>query len=280
MLDSQEYGLTETEITVFNEEIEEAETLILEEGARIAGAISMGMIVKRGYSSNDKKEFGGESLDKLFQAGQDLQYLLNQGYNIKGASIFVGNHYLLSERQRLALVRAVSSKKSIKMRESKEVKIIPHGSVVNIDGFNTIITLEVALSDSLLLKCMDGTIRDLAALRGTYRLIDKTDIAIILIGKILENNKVDKAVFYLDAPVSNSGRLRQRITELLNQFNFKVQVEVINDVDVALEKFDNVITSDAIILDKCVSWINLNAKIIEEINKDYPYIDFSVFTNY
>ena len=42
-----------------------------------------------------------------------------------------------------------------------------------------------------------------------------------------------------------------------------------------LEKLDNVITSDAIILDKCISWINLNAKIIEQINKDYPYIDFS-----
>lgn len=240
----------------------------------------MGTIVKRGYSPNDQKEFGSKSLDKLLKAGRDLQYLLNQGYNIKGASTFVGNHYLLLERQRLALVRAISSKESIKMRESKEVKIIPHGSVVNIDGFNTIITLEVALSHSLLLKCMDGTIRDLAALRGTYRLIDKTDTAIMLIGNILESNKVDKAVFYLDAPVSNSGRLKQRIIELLNQFTFEVQVEVINNVDAVLEKLDNVITSDAIILDKCVSWINLNTKIIGEINKDYPYIDFSVFNNY
>lgn len=38
----------------------------------------------------------------------------------------------------------------------------------------------------------------------------------------------------------------------------------------------NIITSDTVILDKCESWINLNAKIIEEINADYPYIDFSV----
>ncbi len=235
----------------------------------------MGTIVKRGYSPNDQKEFGSKSIEILFKAGRDLQYLLNQGYNIKGASVFVGNHYLLSERQRLALVRAISSEESIKMRKNKEMKGIPYGSVVNIDGFNTIITLEVALSDSLLLKCMDGTIRDLAALRGTYRLIDKTDTAIMLIGKILESNKADKAVFYLDAPVSNSGRLKQRIIELLNPFTFEVQVEVINNVDAVLEKLDNVITSDAIILDKCASWINLNARIIEGINMDYPYIDFS-----
>ncbi len=64
--------------------------------------------------------------------------------------------------------------------------------------------MEVGLSNSLLLKSMNETI-DWAALRGTYRLIDKTDTAIMLIGKYLERNEVDKAVFYLDAPVSNSG---------------------------------------------------------------------------
>lgn len=41
------------------------------------------------------------------------------------------------------------------------------GRTVYIDGFNTIITLEIALCQSLLLQCMDGTIRDLAGLRGT-----------------------------------------------------------------------------------------------------------------
>lgn len=115
----------------------------------------MSKIVKRGYSPNDQREFDNKSIDKLLKAGKDLQYLLNQGYNIKGASAFVGNHYLLSERQRLGLVRASSSEESIRIRKSKEIEQIPCGSVINIDGFNTVITLEVALSDSLLLKCMD-----------------------------------------------------------------------------------------------------------------------------
>ena len=238
----------------------------------------MSTTVKRGYSPNDQKEFRGKSTDILLNAGRDLQYLLNRGYHIKGASTFVGNHYLLSERQRLALVRAVSSEESIKIRNDKQIKNIPPECVVHIDGFNTIITLEVALSDSLLLKCMDGTIRDLAALRGTYRLIDKTKTAIMLIGKILERNKVGKVIFYLDAPVSNSGRLKLQILELLSAFPFQLEVEVINNVDAVLEKLDYVITSDAIILDKCVSWINLNARILEEMKADYPYIDFSVLT--
>ena len=234
----------------------------------------MSTVVKRGYSPNDEKEFGSKAIDILLKAGRDVRYLLNQGYPVKGATTFVGNHYLLSERQRLALARAVSSDESLEIRKNKEIKNIPPESVVYIDGFNTIITLEVALSDSLLLKCMDGTIRDLAALRGTYRLIDKTETAIMLIGKALEENKVQKAIFYLDAPVSNSGRLKQRIIELLSQFSFEVEVEVINNVDSVLEKLDNVITSDAIILDKCGSWINLNARIMEKVKADYSYVDF------
>lgn len=235
----------------------------------------MSIIVKRGYAPNDEKEFGKEDIGKLYKAARDLQYLLNQGYPIKGASTFVGNHYLLSERQRLALARAVSADESIQIRQAKEVQKLPCGSTVHIDGFNTVITLEVALSGTLLLKCMDGTIRDLAALRGTYRLIDKTDKAIVLIGQMLEKQQVGKVVFYLDAPVSNSGRLKQRIMELLSGYSFEVQVEVIHNVDGMLEKLDNVITSDAIIMDKCISWMNLNKRIIEESIGKYPYVDFS-----
>lgn len=225
----------------------------------------MNKIVKRGYSPNDEIEFGTLALEKLEKASNDLSYLLNQGYDVKGASTFIGNHYLLSERQRLALVRSVSSKEWLRIRDEKRKEHLESGSTVNIDGFNTIITLEVALSGSVLLKCMDGTIRDLGGLRGTYRIIDKTDIAIKLLGEAFEESKIRKAVFYLDAPVSNSGRLKQRIIELLSKFSFEVHVEVINHVDTVLEGLDNVISSDAIILNKCISWINLNQKIIEKI---------------
>lgn len=239
----------------------------------------MSKIVKRGSSNKDEKEFDDKSIEKLYKAGGDLYYLLSHGYNVKSASTFVGNHYLLSERQRLALARAVSPKYDIDVIRVKEVTDeLVERSVVNIDGFNTIITLEVALSGSVLLKCMDGTIRDLAGLRGTYSLIDKTDLAIKMIGDMLEKNNVAKANFYLDAPVSNSGRLKQRILELLSEFSFEVQVENINDVDRVLQTLDNVITSDAIILDKCKSWINLNRKIIESNVNDYHYVDFSKLT--
>jgi Uncharacterized conserved protein len=231
--------------------------------------------VQRGYVPGDPTEFGAAAVPELYRAAQNLYYLLNQGYPIKGASVFVGNHYLLSERQRMALVRAVSSRENIENRKDKELHELPEGCVVHIDGFNTIITLEVALSGSLLLKCMDGTVRDLAALRGSYRLIDKTSQAILMTGRMLEKSGVGKAVFYLDSPVSNSGRLKEQIGTLLGDFPFELQLEVIHNVDVTLESLENVITSDAIILDKCQSWFNLNGRIIEEEMGEYPFVDFA-----
>ncbi|MBD5137268.1 MAG: DUF434 domain-containing protein [Lachnospiraceae bacterium] len=236
----------------------------------------MSKVVKRGFVPSDDVEFSEEAVKTLCTAGNDLKYLINRGYHLKGASVFVGNHFMLSERQRLALARGISSDNSIKFRKEKEITTGFENKIIHIDGFNTIITLEVAFSDSLLLKCMDGTIRDLAALRGTYRLIDKTDDAIESIGKQLENNKIDKAVFYLDAPVSNSGRLKVRILDILSRYNFDVEVEVINNVDSVLSELDYVVTSDAIILDKCISWINLTEKIIKEEKGDYGYIDLSL----
>ena len=150
--------------------------------------------VKRGYVPTDEKEFVRQ-IEKLRSAGADLYYLINRGYPIKSASVFIGNHYLLSERQRMALVRSVSPEERIRDRKAKEKPRLEEGAAVYIDGFNTIISLEIAFSGSTLLLCMDGTVRDLAGLRGTYRLIDKTDRAILAVRRVLEEERVKTAHF-------------------------------------------------------------------------------------
>ncbi len=221
--------------------------------------------LKRGGGAHDEKEFYGESIDKLRKAAEHIRYLINEGYDIKGASVFVGNHFLLSERQRLALVRSISPDEKLCLRREKECaadELV--GKTVHIDGFNTIITLEIALCRSLLLRCMDNTIRDLAGLRGTYRLINETQKAVEIIADALERVKIKKAVFYLDAPVSNSGRLKSLIENIWENHNTELEVNVINDVDKTLQEKECVITSDAIILDKCKSWFNLISLCIEK----------------
>ena len=235
----------------------------------------MSKITRRGYVPTDEKEFKNQSLSKLYKASEDLLYLLNRGYKIKGASTFVGNHYLLSERQRLALVRGISKYDDVIKRKSKEITNLSNIEVVHIDGFNTIITLEVALSNSLIIKSMDETIRDLAGLRGTYSIIDKTEVAIKLIGEFLLEHKIKKVIFYLDKPVSNSGRLKMKILEMFEGSKLQIEVENIDNVDSILQSKENVVSSDAIILDNCISWINLNRNIIEEKISNENYIDFS-----
>lgn len=225
-----------------------------------------GDMSKRGYSLDDEHTFKGPALEKLKCAAFDLYYLLNRGYQIKGASTFVGNHYLLTERQRIALTRTVSPESSLTTRQEK--KIAPErlkGETVNIDGFNQIITLEVALSQSPVFWCMDGTFRDLAGLRGTYKLIDKTSDAIRLIISELKKLSVKHAVFWLDAPVSNSGRLKALIAEIAEDEQFDICIEIVNNVDKVLYELLNVISSDSIVLDLCLSWFNLNERILPAI---------------
>ena len=236
----------------------------------------MSNIVKRGYVPTDAKEFSDKSLELIKRAQSDIFMLLERGYPIKSASTFVGNHYLLSERQRLAIVRSTPQSENIINRKNKLLKSDFEGNILYIDGLNLIITLEVALSESTLLKCMDGTIRDLTGLRGTYKLIDKTDIAIELIGAKLEEMKISKVNFYLDSPVSNTGKLRVRILELLAKYSYDVKVELVNNADVVLETKGCVITSDAIILNKCESWINLAYDIVSEKLSKLQYIDLSM----
>ena len=236
----------------------------------------MSKTTRRGYVQSDEKEFRSDNLIKIYKAAEELLYLLNRGYKIKGASTFIGNHYLLSERQRLALVRGISKSEDIIMRKSKEVTNISDVKEINIDGFNTIITLEVALSNSIIIKSMDGTIRDLAGLRGTYSIIDKTEIALKLIGEFLLEHKIQKAIFYLDKPVSNSGRLKMKILQILKNFEIEIEVENIDNVDSVLKSKNNVVSSDAIILDNCISWVNLNKYIIEEKILNDNCIDFSL----
>ncbi|WP_291625915.1 DUF434 domain-containing protein [Clostridium sp.] len=230
---------------------------------------------RRGYVPTDEKEFKGDNLNKVYKASEDLVYLLNRGYKIKGASTFIGNHYLLSERQRLALIRGISKNDDITTRKDKEANDFSGAKVIHIDGFNTIITLEVALSNSLIIKAMDGTIRDLAGLRGTYSVIDKTEIAIKLIGDFLLEHKIEKTLFYLDKPVSNSGRLKMKILEIFKDTELEVEVLNIENVDSILKSKENVVTSDAIILDNCINWINLNKYIIEKNILNPNFIDFS-----
>ena len=240
------------------------------------------MDAKRGYTPEDEKNFSPDAVERMRIASRHIQYLINEGYDLKQATVFVGNHFLLSERQRLAIMRSVAKDQDLAERKSKQLSLSElKGKEVWIDGFNTVITLEVLLSDSLLFTCMDGTIRDLAALRGTYRLIPETTEAVRLMFDILQEASVGKVNILLDEPVSNSGRLKSLIAETAESKysssliaetaeqnkSFDLDIRILRDVDRTLYGKEGVITSDSIILDHCTSWFNLTSECLRRKGK-------------
>ena len=221
------------------------------------------MNAKRGYVPEDERNFSREAIHTMRTASRHVRYLIGEGYDLKQASTFVGNHFLLSERQRLAIMRSLATDEQLAVRQSLQVQISDlEGKEVWIDGFNTIITLEVILSEGILFECMDGTIRDLAALRGTYRLIPETSEAVRMMLQALQKARISKATILLDEPVSNSGRLKALIADIGEEFAFGLDIQILRDVDRSLYGRENVITSDSVILDHCVSWVNLAAEVM------------------
>ncbi len=144
-----------------------------------------------------------------------------RGYDVKPVTTFVGNHYLFSERQRLALARSVSAKEYIRKRVNKELlqtgnEYLPE--TVHIDGFNTVITLEVALSGSPVFYCRDGALRDLAGLRGTYRVIDKTQEAIELLYIFVIHGKLDMVLNGKEITLGEKQAVRFEARAYLNPY--------------------------------------------------------------
>ncbi len=218
------------------------------------------MNAKRGYLPEDVENFSEQAVQKLRTASRHVQYLINEGYDLKQSTVFVGNRFQLSERQRLALMRSICT--GTQLSERKEKERFPselYGEEVWMDGFNTVITFEVMHCGSILFEGMDGCIRDLASLRGTYRIIPETAEAVRTFMNALESCEIKRANILLDEPVSNSGRLKALIAEIAEDYRFDLDIRVHKDVDRELYTHQNVITSDSIILDHCSSWVNLTA---------------------
>lgn len=235
-------------------------------------------VVRRGYLPEYEDYFKGNGLNILKEASKDVLFLLNRGYKVKVATMFVQQHYQLSEPQRLALARTLATRNDIELRNLKKLdKEDCKDKEVYIDGFNAIIPMESLLSESPIFECMDDAIRDMANLRVSYHIIDKTSNAIHLLLKKLDELKVKKANIYLDKPISNSGRLKTLIAEIGEQYNVELNIELLNAVDKELYGKENVISGDCIVLNECKSWIPLYKWIIDSYEKEHKVWKVKIF---
>ena len=219
----------------------------------------------RGKHPSDEKIFNSDQIVKLSEALKDFNYLLSRGYNPESALTLVGNRYKLVHRQRLAITYAGCDNDSLYRRKEKEISAEYAGDSITLDGYNFLITMESALSGAYIFEGTDGCYRDISGIHGNYRKVIETGRAIQITGHFLQRKSIYNCIWYLDQPVSNSGRLKSYIQDIAIENNWNWEVHLCYNPDKELiEKSMPVVTTDGYILNNCKNWINLAKEVLEE----------------
>ena len=231
----------------------------------------------RGAHPDDEHLFAESVHDKLRSAVCDYSLLLGRGYAGKSSLKLVGDRFALTSRQRMAVMRCGCGDDVLSKRVSKQVKAENlSGESILLDGYNVITTIESAMAGGVILLARDGCFRDIAGMHGTYRKVDETIPAVKLIGQFLAEASVSFCQWYLDSPVSNSGRLRGLILEIADKSDWPWQVELVYSPDGILARAtETIATADGEILNRCQRWHNLAREIIEKYISEANIVDLS-----
>ncbi|MFW6153998.1 MAG: DUF434 domain-containing protein [Planctomycetota bacterium] len=231
----------------------------------------------RGAHPKDRELFAPQRLEELRRAVGDLSWLLSRGYAPPSSLKLVGDRYTLTQRQRMAVARAACPDAALAARTAR--RIAPdaaRGGTVIIDGYNLLITIESALASAIVLGGRDTTYRDLASIHGSYRKMAETLPALDLIGDVLDRLGVTDVWWVLDAPVSNSGRLRARMLADARDKDRPWRVDLAANPDRVLIDADPlVVSSDSVILDGCGPWLNLARLIVDQEIPEAWVVDLS-----
>jgi hypothetical protein len=220
----------------------------------------------RGPDPHDAHAFDAGALPALREAVADLSWLLDRGYTHVASLKLVGDRWSLTERQRRAIVRSACPDAALAARLCRQVE--PEelaGQPVALDGFNVLTTLEAALGGAVVLGGRDGCLRDIAGVHGTYRKVEETAPAAQIVGEVLEALDAGPCTWWLDRPVSNSGRLRAALLETAREHGWDWRVELMFNPDTVLAASLEVVASaDSVILDHCARWLNLARLAVED----------------
>ncbi len=242
----------------------------------------------RGPHPEDARLFDLQAQQLLRAAAADFGWLLSHGYPHDSALKLVGDRYALVARQRTAISRCCCSDAAAARRRNCQVDAGQlRGALLWVDGYNVLTTIEAALAGGVILAARDGAYRDMASMHGSYRKVAETLPALDFLGHSLAAFHVAECRWFLDEPVSNSGRLKGIIEALAAARGWPWRAELVPDPDVVLagsaaEAVQEapqppsvartnhflapsgivVATADSVILDRCSAWFNLARETI------------------
>jgi hypothetical protein len=216
----------------------------------------------------------------LWEAAEDLRYLLNRGYPRDASLQLAGNRYNLDHDHRHLLRRGVFPASVAGQRRSKKVSLEEiRGKALAIDGYNCLITLESALKVKAILLADDGFIRDISGVSGGYKAAPETAQALDLIIDLLIHGNPAEVLFLLDAPISGSGELAARIRDLMKQRGLPGDALAVKVPEQLMTGYKGIIaSSDTAVIDQSERVFDLAGHLITE-HLRIPYIDMKKSTS-
>ncbi|PRQ07034.1 DUF434 domain-containing protein [Enhygromyxa salina] len=229
----------------------------------------------RGPADDDGSLFADPQLLGLRAAVAELAWLLDRGYAQTAALELVGNRHGLRTRQRTAVLRSTCTDAATTRRSERRLDPgAVAGQPLAIDGFNVLISLEVALAGGVLLRGRDTMLRDLASVHGSYRRTAHTLAASAAIGEQLAELGPASILWLLDRPVSNSGRLALALAQQAADRGWAWEIELDHNPDRRLASFEGVVsTSDAWILDHARAHFDLTGLVVGQRCPDAWVVD-------
>jgi hypothetical protein len=215
--------------------------------------------------------------DRLHLAAADFLYLLDRGYPRSASLQLVGNRYNLDRLHREVLHRGIFAREEAKQRRERLVgpeKLVDRKLLV--DGHNVIITTESRFAGRQLIAANDGLIRDVAGISHRYRISSLTHEAIDHIFRLLHRHPPLETIFFLDAPIRQSGELAAILRSGLKSWNLTGDAQALKVPEKQLIGGKGVMaSSDSAILDGVKQAFDLAAAVIKSLPERVNLIDFT-----
>ncbi len=215
--------------------------------------------------------------ERLHLAASDFLYLMDRGYPRSASLQLVGNRYNLNALHREVLHRGIFAREEAKQRRKRLVgpeKLVDRKLLV--DGHNVIITTESMFAGRPLIAANDGLIRDVAGISHRYRISSQTHDALENLLQFLSNYRPRETLFYLDAPIRQSGELAAILRSGLKSWNLTGDAQALKVPEKQLIGAQGIVaSSDSAVLDGVKQAFDLAAAAIKFLPQRVNLIDFT-----